>query len=339
MMLKRRENSLSSSRRLAAAAPLQETRHAKPIGCMSGIFQLFSKYQNFSKRLTFGRKREKCEPSSPAKDKDKPKKDSLSSGREDKSGSHDFGLSIEINVPRSPSIPPENPRTPSSLVARLMGLGDMNTAVKRPALEETCTISEKRRQLIRALEKCNDDLEGLRRIIQAVQTNDVRLAKRDLSGRENEDSWVANSCTEKRAAVGAWAPTSGFPETQNPAVCPTPKTPACLLPHRKHPTASKKPGEDDAELMAVFLTRSRRSPPIATSPRLSSTSSSPKARTLEEVCKDVAWGEQREMGRILMVLQDYICRDLVEDVVRELKSCRVHDYSLPLDGCKRRLSF
>ncbi|XP_073034978.1 uncharacterized protein [Primulina eburnea] len=199
MMLKRRENSLSSSRRLAADPPLQETRHAKPIGCMSGIFQLFSKYQKSSKRLTFGRKREKCEPSSPAKDKDKPKKDSLSSGREDKNGSQDFGLSIEINVPRSPSIPPEirlsnavkspeNPRTPSSLVARLMGLEDMNTSVKRPALEETGTISEKRHQLIRALEKCNNDLEGLRRIIQAVQTNDVRLAKRDLSGRENEDS-------------------------------------------------------------------------------------------------------------------------------------------------------
>lgn len=358
MMLKRQESSLSSSRRLAAAAtpPLQETRHAKPIGCMSGIFQLFTKYHNSSKRLTFGRKREKCKPSPPAKDKDKPKKDSLSSGREDKSRSQDFGLSLEINVTRSPSNPPEirrsnavksleNPRTSSSVVERLMGLGDMNTTVKRTALEETGTISEKRRQLIRALEKCNDDLEGLRRIIQAVQTNDVRLqppsqavAKRDLSARTNEDSWVVNSCMEKRAAVGAEAraPTIGFPEAQY-TVCPTPRTPACLLPHRKPPTASKKPGEDDAEPMAALLMRSRRSPPIATSPRLS-TSSSPKARTLEEVCKDVAWGEQREMGRILMVLQDYICRDLVEEVVKELKSCRIR-YSLPLDGCKRRLSF
>lgn len=187
-------------------------------------------------KCTFsGRKREKCKPSPPAKDKDKPKKDSLTSGREDKSGSQDFGLSLEINVPRIPSIPPEirlsnaakspeNPRTPSSVVERLMGLGDMNTAVKRPALEETGTISEKRRQLIRALEKCNDDLEGLRRIIQAVQTNDARLqppsqaaAKWDLPGRANEGSWVVNSCMEKRAAVGAEAraPTMGFPETQN----------------------------------------------------------------------------------------------------------------------------
>ncbi|XP_073275556.1 uncharacterized protein [Primulina huaijiensis] len=216
MMLKRQESSLSSSRRLAATTPpLQENRHAKPIGCMSGIFQLFSKYQNSSKRLTFGRKREKCRPTSPAKDRDKSIKDPLSSAKEDKTGSQNLGLSLEINLPRSPSIPPEirlpnvavkspeNPRTPSSVVERLMGLGDMNTSVKRSALEETDTISEKRRQLIRALEKCNEDLDGLRRIIRAVQANDVPLqppspvaAKRDLPGSGDEDS-CENPCMEK----------------------------------------------------------------------------------------------------------------------------------------------
>ncbi|XP_073158440.1 uncharacterized protein [Henckelia pumila] len=362
-MLKRQESSLSSSRRMAAATPpLQDTRHAKPIGCMSGIFQLFSKYHNSTKRLTFGRKREKCKPSSPAKDKDKPKKDSLSCAKQDKSGSQDyFGSSLEINVPRSPSTPPEvrpsnavkspeNRGTPSSVVARLMGLEDMNCALKRPALVETGTVSEKRRQLIRALEKCNDDLEGLRRIIQAVQTNDLLLqppsqaaAKMDLRGGRNELEYsrAVNSCTEERAAVWAEvrATVSGFSEAQNTAaLCATRKThEACPLPHRKPPTASKKPGEDDAGLTAAFLMRSRRSPPIAASPGLRSTSS-PKVRTIEEVCKDVAWGERRELGRILVVLQDYICRDLVEEVVKELKSCRIR-CSLPLDGCKRRLSF
>ncbi|XP_073047255.1 uncharacterized protein [Primulina eburnea] len=342
MMLKRQESSLSSSRRLAATPPLQESRRAKPIGCMSGIFQLFSKYQNSSKRLTFGRKREKCRPTSPAKDRDKSKKDPLSSAKEDKTGSQNLGLSVEINFPRSPSIPPEirlpnvavkspeNPRTPSSVVERLMGLGDI---VKRPALEETDTISEKRRQLIRALEKCNEDLDGLRRIIRAVQANHVPVAaKRDLPGSGDEDS-CENPCMENCAAVGAEAriSVSGFAEGQN-TVCLTAKTPASFLTHSK---PSKKPGEDDAELMTAILMRSRRSPPIATTSRRST--SSPKARTIEEVCKDIAWGEKREMGRILVVLQDYICRDLVEEVVKELKSCRIH-YSLPLEGCKRRLS-
>ncbi|KZV33921.1 hypothetical protein F511_04146 [Dorcoceras hygrometricum] len=309
MMLKRQESSLSSSRRIAASTPsLQETRHSEPIGCMSGIFKLFSKYQNSRKRLTFGRKREK--------DKDKSTEDSLSSAVEDKSGTRDFGLSIEINVPRSPSVPPE---------------------IQLPASEETGSISEKRRQLIRALEKCNEDLEGLRRIIQGVQKNDA-AENRDLPGGKNEDSRAVNSGTENCAAVGteAWAPVSGFAEARD-TVSAAAKTPARLPPRRKPPTASKKPGEDDAEPIAAFVMKSRCSPHIAISPRR--TTSSPKARTIEEVCKDIAWGEKREMGRIMMVLQDYICRDLVEEVVKELKSCQIQASKLPLDGCKRRLSF
>lgn len=56
-MLKRQDSSLSASRRQSAAGttpPPPETHHAKAIGCMSGIFKLFSKYQNPNKRLTSG---------------------------------------------------------------------------------------------------------------------------------------------------------------------------------------------------------------------------------------------------------------------------------------------
>lgn len=64
-------------------------------------------------------------------------------------------------------------------------------------------------------------------------------------------------------------------------------------------------------------------------------SSKTMMKSVEEVCRDVAWGEKREVGRIGLALQDYICRDLIEEIVREL-GCF---YTLPFEACKRRLCF
>lgn len=64
-------------------------------------------------------------------------------------------------------------------------------------------------------------------------------------------------------------------------------------------------------------------------------SSKAMRRSVEEVCRDVAWGEKRELGRIGLALQDYICRDLIEEIVTEF-GCL---YTLPFEACKRRLCF
>ena len=64
-------------------------------------------------------------------------------------------------------------------------------------------------------------------------------------------------------------------------------------------------------------------------------SSKAMIKSVDEVCKDVTWGEKRELGRIGLALQDYICRDLIEEIVREL-GCF---YTLPFEACKRRLCF
>lgn len=60
--------------------------------------------------------------------------------------------------------------------------------------------------------------------------------------------------------------------------------------------------------------------------------------SVEEVCNDVAWGEKREIGRIGVVVQDHVCRELIEELVKELKSCSTLQ-PLPLEACKRRLCF
>ncbi|KAL1531124.1 hypothetical protein AAHA92_33840 [Salvia divinorum] len=311
-MLKRQESSLSTSRRQAACTttPPPETQHAKAIGCMSGIIHLFSKYQNSNRRLTFGKKQEKKKP--PAKNSD----------GDDKSGA--------VKVLRSPTLPPEIRRPneaencttpPSSLVARLMGLEDS----KRIGLTAEDSIREKRQRLMQALEKCNEDLEELKRIIKAVQTADgapvvcIKMCTDELTR-----SPITTHCAHQNTT------TTG--EEQVPQ-------------HRK-PTAIKKPGEDEEAIaIARLVTKStiiesslemrRREAAAASSPPWSSRA---MVESVEEVCSDIAWGEKREIGRIGVVVQDHVCRELIEELVKDLKSSSIIP-PLPLEACKRKLCF
>ncbi|KAI3444243.1 hypothetical protein Pfo_000908 [Paulownia fortunei] len=375
-MLKRQESSLSSSRRQAAAAataatpPPPETHHVKAIGCMSGIIQLFSKYQKPNKRLTFGRKQEKWKPSSPTKAKGSaPTENSPSSAKEDKTEKRTFDtkrLSCGFKVPRSPTLPPEirrsnaasspeNSRAPSSLVARLMGLEDLGAAAKRPAFEED-PITEKRQRLLQALEKCNEDLEALKRIIKAVQTSDVRLqpphpaaAKRGLSGGVNAGSLAVKPCIKKCTDVAAEE--SNIPAcmveelTRSPlstsfSMVQNTTAGAMRVPQQRKPTSAKKPGEDDEPIAKLFNKSTITESSLSMRRRAAAVppwSSRAMVQSVEEVCSDIAWGEKREVGRIGLVLQDHLCRELIEELVKELKSCSIH--SLPHEACKRRLCF
>ncbi|KAL7138231.1 hypothetical protein ABFS83_10G149800 [Erythranthe nasuta] len=373
-MLKRQESSLSSSRRLAAAAaatPPPETHHAKAIGCMSGLIQLFSKYQNPNKRLTFGRKQEKRKPTSPTKTKESlPAKNPPSSPKQDRTKKQNS----DVKVPRSPTLPPEirrsdaakspqNSRTPSSsLVARLMGLEDIGgcAAVKRAAVEEDRTAAEKRQRLLEALEKCNEDLEALKRIIKAVQTSDVRLQPpphRSVilhsSGGDNEGSLLlVKPCIEKCTDAGGEkrnipveeltrSPLSGFSGAGAVQNTNTAGATTIHVTQQRKPTSAKKPGEDDEPTAAKLLNtdstlhmRQRAASATVAPPWCSRA----MVHSVEEVCGDIAWGEKREVGRIGLVLQDHLCRELIEDLIKEMN----YNWSirpLPLEACKRKLCF
>ncbi|KAG8063588.1 hypothetical protein GUJ93_ZPchr0003g17099 [Zizania palustris] len=100
------------------------------------------------------------------------------------------------DAPRSPTIAPEHRRascdsprpTSPAIVARLMGLEE--SAPPSPALQATRrlptrppppppppdTAAEKRRKLLGALEKCDEDLKTLRRIIAAVRAAEMRAS-------------------------------------------------------------------------------------------------------------------------------------------------------------------
>lgn len=76
-------------------------------------------------------------------------------------------LSSEIRRSSSVDLSLDSPRRPSPLVVRLMGLDEIPVSSPDSA-------AEKRRKLLGALEKCNEDLKSLKRIIDAVQVADKR---------------------------------------------------------------------------------------------------------------------------------------------------------------------
>jgi hypothetical protein len=69
-------------------------------------------------------------------------------------------------------------------------------------------------------------------------------------------------------------------------------------------------------------------------------SSKAMIESVNEVCRDTAWGERREIGRTGLALQDYIFRDLIEEIVKEMGfDCIYQLGPLPFESCKKRLSF
>ncbi|XP_061964503.1 uncharacterized protein LOC133688882 isoform X2 [Populus nigra] len=169
----------SSSRRERSPAP--EKIRSKSIGCMSGIFQFVYKYHNRRRCITFGKRHEKdivvtspkpTTPSSQPSSSSSPSSSSTSLEQENKVLQR---LPSDM-APRSPTLPtgilrrsPESFRAQPAPVARvLMGLGDIP-----PMTTAELALAEKRRRLLGALEKCDEDLKALKKIIDVVKSSSV----------------------------------------------------------------------------------------------------------------------------------------------------------------------
>ncbi|GMH20243.1 hypothetical protein Nepgr_022084 [Nepenthes gracilis] len=381
----------SSCRREAVSAADPAHHHAKSIGCMAGIFQLVSKYQNRRKFLTIGRKQEKQAISSGKKTKptvETPvaprtfQEENESAIIVKKETGESFDLRrLSCDVPRSPTIPSEirrsnpfksqeNARSPPALVARLMGLEEI-PASPTPATPETA--AEKRRKLLGALEKCDEDLKALKRIIETVRSSECTLTPRTpppvsafvggVSGSETVKKCVnfeIKKClsSEMEDDGGGFgkklpaevsgeqpSPVSVLDEfTRSPAVrsySPETRNGRRTLPKQQ---MRKKPGEDDAGSLR-FLNRSATAQPLH--PKIDRTvaaapwrSRSAMAQSVNEVCRDVAWGHNREVAKVGLAIQDYIYRDLIDGITRELACCDLYSSSsLPFGTCKRKLCF
>ncbi|KAI9093620.1 hypothetical protein K1719_027069 [Acacia pycnantha] len=349
----KRQNSIvsSSSRRENAPDKLQ----SKTIGCMSGIIHLVCKSHSSHRFLTFGKKQIKNESSFPAK-AEQPKQAPVKEGesfKEDRTNAcHNPSLSRE--APRSPTLradirrsnpakTPENFRTPPALVARLMGLEDGPKVAS--AAEKPESVEERRERLLNALQKCDDDLKALKKIIEAVRSADSPEAiSKNVSCLGDKIRTVTEvTCLEFKGEQQP-SPVSVLDEfTRSPVRF---RNYSQLHSHSiGRVQLQKKPGEENT----CFYERMKTSELVHKKVKVkvkeeeeeeeSVTLWSKKVmkESVEEVCRDIAWGEKREIGRIGLALHDHICRDLIDEIVRDLGFCCFH--SLPFQACKRRLSF
>lgn len=345
----------SSSRRENAPPSAEKKIHAKTIGCMSGILHLLSNSHSHRPRrfLTFGKKHTKNNGSSSSASSVNSRRENT---REDKIADVSIGRNprSSCEVPRSPTLPAEIRRSSSAaptmveekrrgspaLVARLMGLEEA------PATPPE-SVEEKRQRLLGALQRCDEDLKVLKKIIESVRLDDrspvpapaVTLSAGSVAEKVKTVSEVTN-CSVINGEQQQPSPVSVLDEFTR-----SPLSPSCysgrhsfgrMQQHKQQ--LLKKPGEDEIsntfiyERMTSELVHNKK---VNIEDHSHMWSSKAMIRSVEEVCRDIAWGEKRELGRIGLVLQDYICKDLIEETVREL-GCL---YTLPFEACKRRLCF
>ncbi|KAJ0098351.1 hypothetical protein Patl1_21027 [Pistacia atlantica] len=298
----------SSSRR--ANSP-KNVRHLKTnVGCISGIFRFVYGYNNrrHGKFITSGKKQEKNSDSSSLEEE---KKTANGPPR----SSH--------SVPRSPTLPAEIRRSSS---------------VKAPENLQTTPPSA-----VLTAESAADKRKESSVSTIADEENNNKNNDENFGGRDNK-------CLELNGELQP-SPVSVLEDFMTTASLMSGYSRRytngrVMQQHMKLQKPKKKPGEDDEMSSICFLDRMRgesnqtiKSSSGDHQEKVTSPMWASKAmiESVNEVCKDIAWGEKREIGRIGLVLQDRICRDLIEEIVRELECFPM--FSLPFEACKRSLRF
>lgn len=342
-----RQETLRSSSSRRENTP--ENHRGKTIGCVSGLFQFISKYQKRRKLLTFGRKQNKNIDSSPTDGRHSPPQSCSAWRKQNKNliSSPTKGQKNLSETPASPSLRVDNSRNPdntncddtcrkfSSDVPRSPTI-PAEIRRSRPESPKNFRLPqavesamEKRSELLRMLQKCDEDLKTLKKIIEAVRSSD------DKDRIRCGNDWKKNGKSFLEETNERPSPVSVLDEFTCPAV-------SSHYQRQRHGRAHqqrKKPGEEEIS-NTFFLSK-------ITNDMLEMRTENPTSpvwnskamiQSVDEVCRDVAWGERREVGRIGLVIQDHIYGDLIEEIVGEMGCC-CYVFSLPLEACKRRLSF
>ncbi|CAH9079268.1 unnamed protein product [Cuscuta epithymum] len=233
----------------------------------------------------------------------------------------------EVRIQRSPGLSPdirrENAKGRPALVQRLMGLEEKQS----PAPECELSLTEvKRKMLLQALEKCNQDLEALKKIIQSVESSPATLPP--------------PACTKKCTEHQVLSPISVLDEqmiSRSTTLTRSQNTEALCAAQATNNVA--KDGNINSILKKLKTShfQSKREEVIVSSPV--KWRSKAVVRSVEEVCRDIACGEHGETRKIGVVLQDYICKELIQELVKELGYSEYSPWkhSLPFEACRRRL--
>ncbi|KAF9679469.1 hypothetical protein SADUNF_Sadunf06G0018200 [Salix dunnii] len=338
----------SSSSRRESSQP--EKIRSRSIGCMSGIFQFAYKYHNRRRFLTFVKKHGKDvvsspEPTAPSSQPSSSSSSSFSPSSSSTSleqgtkvlqrfssemATRSPTLPAEITRSRSLNSPDQSFRSQPALVARLMGLSDIP-----PMTTAEMALAEKRRRLLGALEKCDEDLKALKKIIDAIKSSSV------ASAGDDDDEGISEKGNDL-PLLQQPSPVSVLDEFTRSALSGFSKRYTINERGVPHQQEKKQEGEDDITSVSFFdrimtVDQDMIHGSVVTSPLWSSKA---MVESVNQVCKDAAWGERREVGRIGLALQDYIFRDLIEEIVKDMGfDCIYQLGPLPFESCKKRLSF
>ncbi|CAL4922382.1 unnamed protein product [Urochloa decumbens] len=201
--------------RRASSLSTCSTASRRGIGCMAGLLRLISPYHRSHHRKRLTAKNNAAQTSPPSMPSSPTKKKAAAAAvaatlspapspvkptqQQQQQAPAAVRRRRSCDAPRSPTITPEHRRSscdsprppPPAIVARLMGLEESAppspaaAAAPRPAAVVVParpppaapeTAAEKRRKLLGALEKCDEDLKTLRRIIAAVRAAEMRAA-------------------------------------------------------------------------------------------------------------------------------------------------------------------
>ncbi|KAJ4836454.1 hypothetical protein Tsubulata_023093 [Turnera subulata] len=383
----------STSRR--ESSPVPEKVRAKSIGCMSGLFRLVYKYHNNRRRsLTFGKKEEKNVVSSKNKHKKTVVEESLQpppvlsssssscyspsplltvsqpkNKKEKEEGNnkneHNPRFSYDFGGPRSPVLPADMRRSSSDHHGLMKATsGDININDEPSSwlmgyvpAASVMAAERKRRHLLGALERCNQDLKALTQIIEVVKKG---------SGGDDEDDDHEDKVTllggggRRRMVEGEYYSELQRRSTVTSSLLHDLIRSASTVYSGRHAVnygrlmpqqKIRKPGEVDHSITNIcVLDRFKTDMLMINEGNIGENENMQYSRqmtskamvaSVNEVCRDIAWGERRETGRIGLALQDIIYKDLLQEIVHELSTNYIDDNlpALPFESCKRRLNF
>ncbi|XP_020583057.1 uncharacterized protein LOC110026457 isoform X2 [Phalaenopsis equestris] len=356
---KKQQMPLSSSRR--ENTPGNPNIHSKkPIGCFSGILQLLSRHHS---RRRISAKKEKIEIPPATSNPTLPQPDFTKIKTAPTPEKVDLKFSGEGNVLslRSPTLSPEirrsgecfdcgeNQRRPPAIVARLMGLEESSPQQQKQSKISTAFVDgftsdsaeEKRRRLLGALERCNEDLRALKRIIDAVRSAEMIGVKggRDspmqgmkcLEGNSEQPSPVSvldglaspkNDDLEKKV----WSST--VMNLHLPRRITIEGIPRLLSDHKRMLMDQARPIDSSPAATKSFASRRWRR----------RWRSNAMVKCVGEVAEDVVCEERKELVRVGMDLAEDVIGELVGQLVVELvESCSM--LCLRTVRCKRKLCF
>uniref|UniRef100_A0A0A0LF86 DUF3741 domain-containing protein n=2 Tax=Cucumis sativus TaxID=3659 RepID=A0A0A0LF86_CUCSA len=246
--------------------------------------------------------------------------------------------------------------------------GARGPIVRLMGLESTTAEEEKQRQVLEALEKCERDLKALKEFIDAFEsTESFRSSSPAGEGKRIElmvlkQKEEGTPVAEELSLPWHFFNRQGF---NNSMIFHRPSTnPGKTIQSQQIQQMQRKKQEDDQKDMMILNnvskfdgTKNKTHEIVIGKWKLSEKGNDELCHSLcrssnnnkvemresvEEVFEDIFWGQKKELGRIGLTLQNQICGDLIEELVKDLNFSYTFTYyntSLPFQACKRSLRF